>query len=80
MNFRGELTEEHKAEMLKHVNFTQDKIIDHYNDTCQNYEQIYLRAGYHDPQKCAELTAEVLKDQESTSRVLDMGCGTGLVG
>ena len=38
MNFSGELTEQHKQEMLKHVAFTQDKIVDHYNETASNYE------------------------------------------
>jgi hypothetical protein len=49
MNFTGELTEEHKKEMSKHGEFSQEKIVDHYNELAQNYEQIYLRAGWHDP-------------------------------
>lgn len=60
MNFSGELTDAHKEEMRKHVAFTQDKIAEHYNETCDNYEAIYLRVGYHDPEKCAELVADVL--------------------
>jgi predicted TPR repeat methyltransferase len=80
MNFSGELTDAHKEEMRKHGGFSQDKIVDHYNELAPNYEQIYLRAGWHDPQKCAELAAEFLSGQQETATILDMGCGTGLVG
>lgn len=45
-----------------------------------HYEQIYLRAGWHDPLKCAELAKECVGDAAEASTVLDMGCGTGLVG
>jgi len=80
MNFTGELTEEHKAEMSKHGAFTQDKIAELYDDLSSHYEEIYLRAGWHDPLKCAELAKECVGDAAVASEVLDMGCGTGLVG
>lgn len=80
MDFNGELTEEHKQEMVKHGNFTQDNIAEHYNDLSAHYEQIYLRAGWHDPLKCAELAKTCVGDAAPNSEVMDMGCGTGLVG
>ena len=82
MDFKGELTEAHKAEMAKHADFQQDKIVDHYNELSSHYEDIYLRAGWHDPLKCAELAKSVVGSDEAASKaqVLDMGCGTGLVG
>jgi predicted TPR repeat methyltransferase len=80
MDFSGELTEKHKAEMEKHCNFSQDKIVEHYDELCSNYEEIYLRAGWHDPLKCAELAKHIVGDKAADSTVLDMGCGTGLVG
>lgn len=55
LQFDGELTATHKEEMAKHGNFSQENIVDHYNELSTNYEQIYLRAGWHDPLKCAEL-------------------------
>lgn len=55
MDFSGELTEEHKKEMLKHSVYKKETIVEHYNEVSENYEQIYLRAGWHDPLKCAEL-------------------------
>ena len=80
MNWTGELTEEHKQEMSKHGKFNQETIAELYNDLSSNYEQIYLRAGWHDPLKCAELAKLCFEDHASEATVLDMGCGTGLVG
>lgn len=80
LRFDGELTEAHIQEMVKHGNFTQDNIADHYNELSKHYEEIYLRAGWHDPLKCAELAKQCVGDTAATSEVMDMGCGTGLVG
>jgi predicted TPR repeat methyltransferase len=80
LSFDGELSSQHKEEMSKHGNFSQENIADHYNELSANYEQIYLRAGWHDPLKCAELAKECLASQETSAAILDMGCGTGLVG
>jgi predicted TPR repeat methyltransferase len=69
--------------MEKHANFSQDNIKEHYDDLCANYEAIYLKAGFHDPQKCAELTNanfEILGKAKEELEVIDFGCGTGLVG
>lgn len=77
------LTEEHKKEMEKHAGFNQDGIVEHYDELCVNYEAIYIRAGFHDPKKCAELTSEcyqLVGKEKAEVDVLDMGCGTGLVG
>ena len=79
-NQASSLTEEQKQEMLKHNVYKQENIVEHYNDASQHYEQVYLTAGWHDPEKCAELAAEYLKDSLESAKVLDMGCGTGLVG
>ena len=80
MDFKGELTDEHKAEMAKHGNFSQDKIAEHYDELSSHYEDIYLRAGWHDPLKCAELAKHCIGEATETAQVFDMGCGTGLVG
>jgi predicted TPR repeat methyltransferase len=74
------VTEEMKENMLKHGGFSQDHIAEHYNELCAHYEQIYLTAGYHDPLRCAELCKEIFGDNAPTVQILDMGCGTGLVG
>jgi predicted TPR repeat methyltransferase len=66
--------------MEKHGNFNQANIADHYNELSSHYEEIYLRAGWHDPLKCAELAKQIAGDAAEQQVVLDMGCGTGLVG
>ena len=83
LDFSAELTDVHKKEMEKHANFNQDSIVDHYNEMALNYEAVYLKAGFHDPKKCAELTTEcytILGKDKTEVDILDMGCGTGLVG
>ncbi len=82
MDFNGKLTEEHKAEMEKHGDFKQENIANQYDELSSHYEEIYLRAGWHDPLKCAELAKSVIGTDEAAANaeVLDMGCGTGLVG
>ncbi len=66
--------------MVKHGNFNQENIAEHYDELSSHYEEIYLRAGWYDPLKCAELSKTCVGDAASASVVLDMGCGTGLVG
>lgn len=74
------ISDELKQEMLKHGNFTQDKIAEHYDELSSHYEHIYLSVGYHDPLRCAELTKELFGDASAEKEIFDMGCGTGLVG
>jgi predicted TPR repeat methyltransferase len=66
--------------MMKHAAFKQDHIAEHYNELCVNYEDLYLRVGYHDPLNCAKLAHLYFGDEAPKVQVLDMGCGTGLVG
>ena len=52
-----------------------------YSELSENYESIYLKVGWTDPLKIAELADEITPEEsKSTSLVLDLGCGTGLVG
>ena len=74
------ITEDLKQEMLKHGNFSQDHIAEHYDELSSNYEHIYLSVGYHDPLRCAELAKEIFGDAAAEKHIFDMGCGTGLVG
>ena len=64
--------------MTKHGGFKQDNIAEHYDELSSHYEQIYLRAGWHDPKMCADYAAEAVQNPEA--EIFDMGCGTGLVG
>ena len=77
------LTDEHIKEIEKHQGFDQAHITEHYDDLATNYEDIYLKVGWPDPMQCADLVEacqpQVTRSKAET-RVLDMGCGTGLVG
>lgn len=49
----------------------------------RNYDGIYNRIGFPDPAKTAEKAEKHAKARgldKSTCRILDVGCGTGLVG
>jgi predicted TPR repeat methyltransferase len=72
--------------MEKHQGFSQENIGAHYDDLATNYEQIYLTVGWPDPKKAASLLEELVSagpdagQRRTEVEVLDMGCGTGLVG
>lgn len=66
--------------MKKHQ-FSQEHITEHYDEIAKKYDDIYLNAGYHDHEKCADLAAEHIPEAKRKEvEILDMGCGTGLVG
>ena len=78
-----ELSREHVSLIEKCNGFGSGKAKAHYDSIAPNYDAIYQRLGYPDPMKVAEMadkhaTAKGL--DKSTCRVLDIGCGTGLVG
>ena len=53
----------------------------HFDYIASNYEGLYNRAGWPDPKQVADLTKEATKLQKPEDvRILDIGCGTGLVG
>jgi hypothetical protein len=39
--------------------FTKETIKEDYDNLSANYEGMFLRAGFHDPQQCAILTNEI---------------------
>lgn len=65
----------------EHEKFSQNNIAEHYDETAGEYEDMYLSLGYYDHIKCAELAEKYTPIQSREQcAVLDMGCGTGLVG
>ena len=75
------ISKELKKELLQIHSFSQASIVDHYNEICEKYEFIYKNAGWYDYIKCKELAESLVsEDKRATYAVLDMGCGTGLVG
>ena len=73
-----EIKEDSRKEFEIHGDFSQDTISQKYDELCRNYEEVYNTVGWPDPSKCADylISLGYTKDSE----VLDMGCGTGLVG
>jgi len=59
-----------------------EDIVEHYDAEAEGYEEMYLTMGYHDHEKVNEIACELIGDQATRGEieVLDMGCGTGLVG
>ena len=71
------------AEMEIYNKFEKAKLQEQYNRVAANYEAIYQRAGYQDPEKCAKLVDEITQREEMSRgdvEILDFGCGTGFVG
>lgn len=73
-----------KDEMKKH-DYHREIIDKQYDELSPNYEDLYLRAGWNDPFECAKLVDQTKAHVSETTKnedfeILDMGCGTGLVG
>lgn len=69
---------EHIKEFERYNKFDKKNAMRHFDDAAKNYEAVYLRAGYPDPSKCAELVSELADGKHA--EILDLACGTGLVG
>lgn len=55
----------------------------HFDYIASNYEGMYQRAGWPDPQYCANYAAKFVQKAKldvAQAKVLDLACGTGLVG
>jgi len=79
----SDLKEKEKEEFEKHAGFNQNNIKEHYDELSAHYEQVYLKAGWPDPRKSADLAHEHVEHTGKTvetATIFDMGCGTGLVG
>ena len=40
--------------MEKYGKFAKENVVEHYDNLSENYDEVYKRAGYPDPDKCAE--------------------------
>ena len=83
LNFSGDdaMTEDHLKEIDKYKEFDHDAIAEQYNGLCTNYDEIFSKVGWPDPKRCADFVNELTQEDAKTQiSVLDLGCGTGLVG
>lgn len=78
-----ELGREHIRLIEKCNGFDEGMAKPHFDSVASNYDAIYQRLGYPDPKKVAEMADKHAKARgidKSSCRILDLGCGTGLVG
>ena len=77
------LTHEHIKEVEKCNGFESSQAEMHYDHLSPVWEQIYTRLGYPDPEKVANMVAKHARARghnPETCRILDLGCGTGMIG
>ena len=74
----GPIGKQHVTVMDKFSKFDEDKLEEHYDEVALNYDGVYLRAGYPDPMKVAEYVGKFTKNKKA--KIIDFGCGTGLIG
>jgi predicted TPR repeat methyltransferase len=74
----GPIGKHHITVMDKFSKFDEDKLEEHYDEVALNYDGVYLRAGYPDPKKVAEYVGK--QTQNKKAKIVDFGCGTGLIG
>ena len=67
-----------EEDLNKYHGFSQETIKYHYNELASKYDDVLLTVGYPDPEQCAEMCAKYILNFDAP--ILDMGCGTGLVG
>jgi len=66
-----------KETFESHGGFDQSTISEKYDELSSHYEEVYTTVGWPDPEKTAEKTIKY--GYNTDSKVLDMGCGTGMV-
>lgn len=77
------LTDKHKLLLQSCNKYKKEHAVTHYDFLAANYEGMYLKCGYPDPKYVANYVAkfaEKSKQKPSDVKILDLACGTGLVG
>ena len=84
LNFEvAELTSRHIRLIESCNGFDLGQAKTHYDSIAEHYDAIYDRLGNPDPAKVAEMVekhASLRSLNKADCRILDLGCGTGLVG
>ena len=62
LDFQQEkLNIQHISVFEQFTKYDKDRAEEHFDSLAQHYEGAYLRAGYPDPQKCAEYVDQLAK-------------------
>ena len=78
----AQLTGDHVKVMEKFTKYDRAQVEAHFDGLADNYEGAYVRAGYPDPQQCADYVSKFAKNLglSKDAPIVDFACGTGLVG
>jgi predicted TPR repeat methyltransferase len=82
LDFGPTLHNEQIREMDRHTQCSKANMARHYSELAANYDCLITRVGYTDPALIADLATKVASTKgfkPESSRVIDFGCGTGLV-
>ena len=83
LDFTDPLRPECVREMEKHARFSMKNVVEHFDSIAVNYEDCQNSNDYPDPQYVGDFLKSY-SDQKGVNlaeaRILDFGCGTGLVG
>ena len=77
------LTSAHVKEVEKCNGYDVGQAEMHYDHLAAVWEDIYSRIGYPDPTKVADMVAKHARARginKETCKILDLGCGTGMIG
>jgi predicted TPR repeat methyltransferase len=69
--------------MEKHARFSLESVVEHFDSIAVNYEDCQNSNDYPDPGYVAKFLKSYAQKKSinlGTTRILDFGCGTGLVG
>lgn len=71
------ISDQTKKNIEEFNDFRQETIEQTYDQVAEKYDDIMLSMGHPDPKHCAQFAKEL---HPQGAMILDMGCGTGLVG
>lgn len=83
INFKNPIAPECVREMEKHSYFDKKTLVTHFDKVAINYDDCQNSNDYPDPGKVAnevENWAQKRNLEKEKTKIIDFGCGTGLVG